>query len=290
MPLKGKLGTDPRDGSKRMGQLNHEAQEFADAQSTVTRCGVEGCSWRWEGPAGEGRDLFAAHRRLQHKDQMPEPPRDPLLDVVRDIIGHGETLEIRLPEMPVKWRADWIKRLGGRIVIDPSAPMPLQMRRDKNESNGHSEVEGLDALAAMDAGEPQPRERTEAMPELNQCKIDGCHEEALATRGRFANLCETHKAERLEEARREGTLTGRASRPAPAPPPEPEPELSPAAELVPVTPPPLAPRDPEKVDTFELFESLATQERIDYYEEVARQSLVKAQALRQIREQLAAVV
>jgi hypothetical protein len=265
------------DGSPTVEEREAEHQAKMDAKVIVTRCGVEGCGWKWEGPAGEGRELFAAHRSLQHKDQMPEPPRDPLLDVVRDIVGHGETVEIRLPEMPVKWRVDWIRRLGGKIVIDPRAPMPLQMQRDRAESNGHGEVEGRDALSAMDAGEPQqPRERTQPMAELSQCKIDGCHEEALLTRGRFAYLCETHKVEKVAAARSEGSLGSKLS---PRPVAVPEPEAA--------TPPPMA---NGTGDAFELLNSVVTDELIDYHQAEANRHTCKAEALRQIREHLAEIV
>jgi hypothetical protein len=68
-----------------------------------------------------------------------------------------------------------------------------------------------------------------------------------------------------------------------------EPEPEPAPLPVPAAPPePPAPRpvaaDPEKVDTFELFASLASEERIAYYETLARHCELKAAALRTIRE------
>jgi hypothetical protein len=249
------------------------------ATKTTTRCAGTGCTWSYIGTAAEGSARYVEHRRRAHM------LRDPELEKLKDIVGHGVEVEIRLPREPVQWRREWIESLGGRIVIDPEAPMPLAMQRDYG--NGHVEPEGLDALKAMDAGEPQPRERTEPMPDLIQCKIDGCHEEALVTRGRFAYLCQTHRDERVAEARAEGSLGSKLPRPLPEP--EPEPAEEPAAELVPATPPPLPARpaadgDPESVDVFELFEHMASDERIAYYEELALRAQAKAQALRTIKE------
>jgi hypothetical protein len=250
------------------------------------------------------------------KAPILDVPRDPLLDVVRDIVGHGERVEIRLPEMPVKWRREWIERLGGVIVIDPDAVMPLAMQRDKNG--------GREALDAMDRGEPQRAERSEMAngragkgpkPQwtedeaLNAIRafaeeygrpptIDGTRGypdvpgPSVASRlfGSWPNMIEAAGFPRPSR----GINYSRST--VPRPPisesePEPIPETTrPAADLEPIAPPPLpAPRDPDKVDVFDLLGSVVTPELIAWHEEEAKRHLLKVKALRAIREQLEAV-
>jgi hypothetical protein len=316
MPLK--------DGQKSAEERRAEEQAFYDSLPTVTRCGVEGCTWSWEGPAGEGRDMFAAHRRLQHEGQVAEEtqekplevPRDPLLDVVRDIVGHGQQVPIRLPEMPVTWRREWIERLGGVIVIDPDAVMPLAMQRDKNGGDGR------EALERMDRGEPQRAERSESM-------ANGKRPRGYWTRERIIEAIKAWAREHGEPpgyndwerggsldhpvsvtvAKKCGSWSGAireagfeprtpahrvphrdAAEPEPTQPPEPEPEPEPAADREPIAPPPLpAPRDPDKVDVFDLLGSVVTPELIAWHEDEAKRHLLKVKALRAIREQLEAV-
>lgn len=297
MAIKGKLGYDPRDGSKRMGQLHHEHQQFFDAQPTITRCGITGCRWSWEGPAAEGREMFAAHKRLQHRhdeatseQEVLETSGDPELDELRDIFGHGTEVEIRLPAEPEPWRREWIESLGGRIVIDPTAPMPAALQNDRKDgsmSNGNGAqpegwtrercIQAIKDYAVRHGHVPQAKNFTPPWPSVDTVK---------RLCGSWADAVEAAGFERPRRGGKPQILTEPEPQAEPVAAPEPEPAPLP----VPVEP--SAPRptaDPEKVDAFELLDKIATEERIDYYEEVSEQALVKAQALRAIRDAVATV-
>jgi hypothetical protein len=237
---------------------------------------------------------------------VPEP-RDMELDDVKDILGHGTEVEIRLPREPMPWRREWIESLGGVIVIDPDAPMPLALQNDREDEamNGQN---GRAALDAMDAGEAQ---RPEGSAMTNGKRPNGYWTreriiEAIKafaaehgrppkgldwvksssdnpTAGHVANVF-GRWADAIVAAGFDRPVGGRGKAQR-----EPEPEPEPAPLPVPAAPPePPAPRpvaaDPEKVDTFELFASLASEERIAYYEQLAKVAAAKAEALRDVRE------
>lgn len=96
-----------------------------------------------------------------------------------------------------------------------------------------AEAEQASALAAMDAGAPQPRParddyHVQAPDSTWGCKIPGCPGRSTCNRGPYAYLCEDHRAEqapRLSAAINEGLEAAGHAR-APELEPEPEPEIA----------------------------------------------------------------
>lgn len=224
---------------------------------------------------------------------VPEP-RDMELDDVKDILGHGTEVEIRLPREPEPWRREWIESLGGRIVIDPDAPMPLALQNDREDeamTNGvraskwtrESVIEAIQDFAREHGRPPMTADFAGGKgPSGPTCvRIFGSWGDAVVAAG----------FPRPQRGKVPAPLATPGETPdtPPAVEPEADPEPEPAPLPVPAAPPePPAPRpvaaDPEKVDTFELFASLASEERIAYYETLAKHCELKAAALRTIRE------
>jgi hypothetical protein len=66
-------GQDPpklqgRSGGFGMADLNEQLLGTYDRTATITRCAVDGCDWKHEGSAAEGRQAAAAHRAETHPE------------------------------------------------------------------------------------------------------------------------------------------------------------------------------------------------------------------------------
>lgn len=243
-------------------------RERADLDVLITRCALEGCKWSFEGPAGEGRDAAAVHRRLNHGGQDGR--------VLLQQLDRGEPVRAPVPEPEPKEAS--VNGKGRRNKWDRASAIAAV--KDYAEEHGF----------------PPPASATAA-----DSSIPGQY----AATNLFGGWAAMIEAAGFERPKRGGRRPGRAkpsereprlgrdARVALTGEPAAAPSAASRAEIVPGPPaPPPTPvvgADPEKVDVFELLGAVVTEERIAFHEREAERHQERAEVLRQIRQALEAL-
>jgi hypothetical protein len=119
---------------KTAEELRAEEAERRDAQPIVTLCGF--CDWRFEGTAGEGREQARAHREAEHPEAAHRRTPRRRKSLIR-------------PDQKMS-DAEYLDAQRARAQKDEEARLATIERGRQRE-----------ALAALDAGEPQPLEDRE---------------------------------------------------------------------------------------------------------------------------------
>lgn len=121
---------------KTAEELRADRDERRDAAPMSTACAF--CDWAFEGTAGECRDAAAAHRERAHPDAQNRLGRP------------------RMRQVPRHLRTDAENEQGALAAAEAR-----RVRAEREDADRLAKIERgrqRDALAAMDAGEPQDRE------------------------------------------------------------------------------------------------------------------------------------
>lgn len=129
-------------GGKKIGEINADHQEWLDAQELTTACAF--CDWSFTGRSDVGRDAARQHREAKHPEANVRRSRRGSLIVPKHRRTEAEEAEAAV-----------------------NAAEANRVRAEREDAERVAKIERgrqRDALAALDAGEPQDREEEKKGP------------------------------------------------------------------------------------------------------------------------------